>query len=542
MGIAIGDLLENDFFKDFEVVAGHKGLNREIQGFAVLEAPDAYRWTVGKELVFSSGYVLAKEPDTIRKAFEERTFDKIAGFILKRGRFVREIPEDIIALFEVNDIPLLTMPFAMSWMELMNQVNITVMNQTMRRFSIWNSASSKNNLTYKEQKIRKILQAVEMEMDFPAFLYDVTEGKSYYSSSNFKRITEQYHLEETDYWMPKQPYTQHVLCDYIHMTRYRLKNPAHVNGPRVSWVVIPIVMSGITYAYFVVMESQDFLDFYDEYSIRIAYLMLQGVYEQTMLAWDAGNIGFENFIHMMMSEREEEQEKLIYQAEALGISMNTKYACILFQQKNEAYSARAERDHFINVMRKSVMGKESRLALLNENQGVILIEQGDVLEENRYKLTEIVREYEQLLRKESQEMRLEFGISLKTTTLMNIKQTIERCQKAIKMGSILYPDENIWFYEKLGLLAWIEVPEDELEGMLEKYRELLKEQKNAELLKTLKVYLENNMNYSTTAEKLYLNINTIRKRIDKVNSLLSVDWSNYVQRMEIELLLQFLKL
>ena len=78
--------------------------------------------------------------------------------------------------------------------------------------------------------------------------------------------------------------------------------------------------------------------------------------------------------------------------------------------------------------------------------------------------------------------------------------------------------------------------------MLCKYKELLKEPKNAELLKTLKVYLENNMNYSITAEKLYLNINTIRKRIDKINNLISLDWDNHVQRLEMELLLQFLDL
>ena len=93
MGIAIGDLLMNDFFKDFEVVAGKKGLHREIQGFAVFEAPDCYRWTVGKELIFSSGYVLSKEPDSIKKAFEEDAWKKTAGFIIKRGRFLNEIQE-----------------------------------------------------------------------------------------------------------------------------------------------------------------------------------------------------------------------------------------------------------------------------------------------------------------------------------------------------------------------------------------------------------------------------------------------------------------
>ena len=55
---------------------------------------------------------------------------------------------------------------------------------------------------------------------------------------------------------------------------------------------------------------------------------------------------------------------------------------------------------------------------------------------------------------------------------------------------------------------------------------MMEEEKNIELLKTLKIYLENNMNYSVTAEKMYVHINTIRKRIDKVNDLVKIDWAN----------------
>ena len=71
MGIAIQELLSQEYFKDFYVLAGAKGLHREIQGITVMEAPDAFHWTKGKELVLSSGYVIAKEPDCIEKAFRE---------------------------------------------------------------------------------------------------------------------------------------------------------------------------------------------------------------------------------------------------------------------------------------------------------------------------------------------------------------------------------------------------------------------------------------------------------------------------------------
>lgn len=112
----------------------------------------------------------------------------------------------------------------------------------------------------------------------------------------------------------------------------------------------------------------------------------------------------------------------------------------------------------------------------------------------------------------------------------------------MRMGKILFPEKHIWDYEMLGPLTWLDIPEEELKKLLNSYYELMEDEKNIELLRTLKVYLENNMNYSITAEKTYAHINTIRKRIEKINSLIPVDWQNPVSRMKTELLLQFLEL
>ena len=66
------------------------------------------------------------------------------------------------------------------------------------------------------------------------------------------------------------------------------------------------------------------------------------------------------------------------------------------------------------------------------------------------------------------------------------------------------------------MYTWIEIPENELKEMF--------------------------MNYSVTAEKMYVHINTIRKRIDKVNDLVKIDWEDHVDRLKMEILLQFLGL
>ena len=110
MGISIKTLLEHEFFKDFHIVAGSKGIQKEVQGIAVMDAPDAYRWTKGKELVITSGYSILMEPDCIKKSFDEGLMQITSGMIIKRGRYLPMIPKEIIELFERYEIPLISMP------------------------------------------------------------------------------------------------------------------------------------------------------------------------------------------------------------------------------------------------------------------------------------------------------------------------------------------------------------------------------------------------------------------------------------------------
>ncbi len=97
--------------------------------------------------------------------------------MIKRGRYLDEIPQRLIDLFDQYEIPLISMPFSVPWMELMSQINTAVMNRTIRRFKVHsNNHLQVSDQSYKVQKINKILRAVEVEMKFPAFIYDLEEA------------------------------------------------------------------------------------------------------------------------------------------------------------------------------------------------------------------------------------------------------------------------------------------------------------------------------------------------------------------------------
>lgn len=537
MGISVNELMSLDYFKDFIVLAGHRGMKKKIQGVTLLDAPDGLRWAKGKELMLSSGYAIKMEPDCLKASFDRGDMDKISAFMLKRGRYVDSIPEETVALFNEHNIPLISMPFEISWMELMNRINTAVLNRTIKRFRI-TGTKSVISASYKERKINKILQMVELEMEFPAYLYDVETKMSYYSSKNFLDITHSFGLEVGDYLSPRGEFTRHTLCDFIEMTRYRLINFESPDEPRISWIKIPIVIDKNIMAYFVVMESKDFIDFYDEYSIRIAYLSLQNIYEQISVMRNAGNIGFENFIQFALNLKPKNIDKLVYQSNIQGISIDKENLCILFSQIKGEVNARENRKLYIEAAEKLL--SDYRLAFIDENEGVLLFELSENKKTDYEFLKKKLCEFNEYIGKITDGAELKFGMVKEGKALSQIRGTVCKCRRVIRMGTLMMPDKSIYEYEDLGVLAWIDVPEEELEKLLNNLKELIEVNKGEDLLETLKVYLENNLNYSTTASKLFIHINTVRKRIERVEEVLGLNFDNYITRLKLVILLQYL--
>ena len=133
-----------------------------------------------------------------------------------------------------------------------------------------------------------------------------------------------------------------------------------------------------------------------------------------------------------------------------------------------------------------------------------------------------------------------FGISDISDTIYEIKRNYARCERAICIGRLLYPEEDYLTYSELGVFAWIDIKEDELGIMLRDINQLVEKDEHKELVKTLKTYLEFQMNYSLTAKQLFVHINTVRKRIDEINDLIKFDLDNQMHRLKLEILLKLI--
>ena len=550
MGIQVQHLLNLEYFQDFHVLAGRNGLQREVQGIVTVDTPDAFQWMTGKELVLATGYVFQKEPQCLRDAFRDGNITNCAAMMIQRGHYLNNLPEDTVQKFEELGIPLISMPYYVSFQDVASQITTAVIDRSFRDFGVVDSISEpEDSDSYKQRKVLHILKALEKETHFPTMLYDIRSDQAYYSSENFQKEVTSFGLEIPDFWKPGIPFTRHLICDYMNMERFRIINEDMGKKPRFSWITTPISVNGITEAYLVLVESRDFIDHYDELSMRTAYLILQQLYETLYVGQNVGSAGFENFIRALLDNSSIDRDQLIYQANTQGVSLNDDYIFIYFRQTNHDICAKNARPVFLDALNTSSIHRSARLAFLGENEGIILLSSEGcnlpVDTSGRIDQTSLesgIHHFQEIVKEHIPEAELCYSTVREKHPLAELKDNIQKCLDVLHMGKIIFPDKYIWDYDELGPLAWIRIPEKDLAEMEAYYRELSKDEKNEETLHTLKVYLENNMNFSLTAKKLDVHINTVRSRISRAEELVPIDWNDYVSRIKTQLLLQFIHL
>ena len=101
-----------------------------------------------------------------------------------------------------------------------------------------------------------------------------------------------------DFWKPSFDYNKEILCNNLNMVRYRFFDEKY-DRPY-SWITVPITVGDKIEAYFVVVEATGLIDYFDQFALRIGFVLLQSLYEQILMAQNIGDAGFEKFISRLL--------------------------------------------------------------------------------------------------------------------------------------------------------------------------------------------------------------------------------------------------
>ncbi|WP_434750907.1 PucR family transcriptional regulator [Paenibacillus amylolyticus] len=120
MQLTVKEALQVYPLSEAKLVAGEEGTSRMMKSVNVMDAPDIADWIKSGEMLFTTAFMIKdSEPDALRlmQRLNERG---CAGLGIKLGRFWQSIPEGIVEEADRLRLPLLELPFQFTFSDQMN--------------------------------------------------------------------------------------------------------------------------------------------------------------------------------------------------------------------------------------------------------------------------------------------------------------------------------------------------------------------------------------------------------------------------------------
>lgn len=159
--------IENRNKYHISLIAGSKGLDRQIDWVHIIEDLDVADFLHGNELVFTTG-IVKKEEFLIHLA--ERIYEKDAcGLVLNLGPYIAEIPQELIDFGEEKEFPIFTVPWDV------RLVDVT------RTFS-----TTLNEYEETEKKLREAIENAIFHSDVPELYLSYMKRFDYNNIENYQ--------------------------------------------------------------------------------------------------------------------------------------------------------------------------------------------------------------------------------------------------------------------------------------------------------------------------------------------------------------------
>ena len=192
-----------------------------------------------------------------------------------------------------------------------------------------------------------------------------------------------------------------------------------------------------------------------------------------------------------------------------------------FRQTANEQMIRTTRQKIISTL-GSLKEKEDLIASIQTNQIVLL--KNVRLKNGKWEKEFLLNQLNAWIQPFQQQMDLKLSIGSFYDHYRDLSLSFNEAKKALEVGSILYPEQDIYCYDQMGFPILIsQLPDVKKHPFIGHYKTILDNDKNGELRQSLVTFIETNGEIHKTAERLFIHRNTLHYRLDKIKELTGVD-------------------
>lgn len=527
MRITVREAMQIGGLTRCKVVAGEKGLGRTIDHITVMEVPDVIRWLKHHVFLLTSLYAIKDDAEAISNLVDQLNGVGCSALAIKTRRFVNEIPEVIIEAGNRIGLPIIEIAEEVPFLDIMTPI----MELILRKFEPGNERM--------ESYFQWITELVMGGKGIPALIDAVQQ-----MTENLITVgSEVSAMESFTHGKNVTPLTR-VQKNEIKTAKRSIRMQRVLDGQITSCIVTPLVLNDELCGDVTCWQTtREFLE-RDFYVLDRTVLLIGMEFLKVMTKAEVEQTYRDDFFSELLAGNINDRTKAIEKGKLFGVDLTQNYQVLSISSVDRPLDNKSRDSESLGLQerRRKILRKVGDMFRFGTDKVcitarkeliVVLYPRGDEKGEEspihrsdpkKSFIMDLAASIRRQLSVDFEDLDITVGIGRFYTGLEGIHKGYSESCKAIRLGKPISEKSGLVHYEDLGIYRILSQLNDweEMESLYSETVGKLVEYdwgSKASFVSTLTEYFANNCLLAETAEKLFIHVNTMKYRLQKIEQI-----------------------
>ncbi len=525
-------ILVKDIFRygnsNMKLIAGEKGLEKEIKVVSLFDSPDFHQALDGGEFLITTCYIIKDNP-LVLKEYIKKMHDKGVVALGIKLKYINSVPPGVIEVAESLDFPLIIIPIDMKFIDVNYLLEEIIKEHTQNIALSLKIYEDFEDIILQGKDIQSVINVVYKFIDRDIAFYHTSYHYIY--------------ISDIFVWQGKD-------TDFLN----DLKD-LELDDILRKYRSYPVRVDGKTYGYIVLsnLYTEEIGDYIHKLLNNVK-IIINIILQKKISNYQIERKYRDQFIYDLVNNNFGCLEEILDKGKIYNWQFGKQYIAIVVEFLNkkgdeinigDLLGLDASSSRILMKIKKIINNNFNSIYSILNRKILFIIE---VESQNQYgELKNILRKCQDYIIKTEKYINIKVGVGLYKETIKDIHQSYAEALKALNFSKSNENPDDIIYYSDLGVYKLLD--EIDSETIKKKfYCEYLghlivyDKENRTEYLKTLEVLEKNDWNMNAAAKKLNVHYNTVKYRLGKICNILKRDLSDSKEKLAISLALRINKL
>lgn len=534
----INDLFILEGMKEGIVLAGHRGLTRNVQFVNISDTPDVINFLAENHLLLTTGYAFKDDPEKFCEVIKQMHELNCSGLVIKISRFFNELPREVKLLADDLAFPIIDLPTKHTLGEVSRHI-LNYLNdaETEQLYYALHVQKEFSDMMIKGYSLTALIEQLGHFLSRPTLLLN-HRGEKLAHSHDFRmdsmKLVEQEIIEKV----------KEDLISAREGSTFTIPSRAQQ-----SISTFPVQTKRQHPSMLVIIDSMTLPYPSSQMAIEQAGNVITFTIIKEQAIEENSRLLKNNFFDDLIENRIHSDEEILSRANYYGLNEKLNNICIIctVDQKGQNYEDLQLYEKKAGELYNSIYdqledeianGNLDGILFTKEKYFVMILQYADGNEADPNEVTEFVNKCQESLQGDYS---ISFGVSNTVHSIRDITTAYNEACEAIMSGYEMNKFGFINFYKMKELEDLLNtIPRKDLKALYENTLKSLaytKTKENQELIKTIQVFLDSQCEISETSRRLYIHRNTVKYRIEKAEEILNCSFRDPAHSLRIRVAL-----